>query len=187
MLCFPPQNCRTVGTVSSLMGGIAYTGLIYTKMAYFQQSSLLQQFLYITGLVVCMGLSLRNVFGTTMLTMLGPGKALRGPDGSMHSAVDGMLDAFEGIVIVQHLTIYSFMATAVVYTWGAASMSIVASILLSLVVISLTYTMCALSLISRLPTRVGIAPVQFPSLYSPPSRPLARSPRTSNSLVDRLV
>lgn len=60
-------------------------------MAYFQESSTIQQFLYISGIVVCMCLSLRNVLGTTMLTMLGPGKALRGPDGSMHTAVDGTL------------------------------------------------------------------------------------------------
>ena len=100
------NNCRTVGTVSALMAGIAYSALIYTKMAYFQESPLFQQFFYICGLVMVMCLSLRNVFGTTMLTMLGPGKALRGPDGSMHSAVDGMLDSFEGIVKVQHLSIY---------------------------------------------------------------------------------
>ena len=123
------------------MAGIAYSALIYTKMAYFQESPLVQQFLYITGLVVCMCLSLRNVFGTTLLTMLGPGKALRGPDGSMHTAVDGMLDAFEGIVIVQHLTIYSFMLTAVVYSWGAASMSVISSTTLMVLILSMTYTM----------------------------------------------
>ena len=135
------NNCRTVGTVSALMAGIAYSALIYTKMAYFQESPIVQQILYITGLVVCMCLSLRNVFGTTLLTMLGPGKALRGPDGSMHSAVDGMLDCFEGIVIVQHLTIYSFMLTAIVYFWGAASMSAISSTMLSVLVGSVTYTM----------------------------------------------
>lgn len=47
------------------------------------------QFCYVGGITVCMSLSLKIVLGTTMLTMLGPGKALRGPDGSMHSAVDG--------------------------------------------------------------------------------------------------
>ena len=99
-------NCRTVGNVSALMAGIAYTALIYTKMAYFQESHVVQQLLYITGLVICMCLSLRNVLGTTLLTMLGPGKALRGPDGSMHAAVDGMKDAFETIATIQHLTIY---------------------------------------------------------------------------------
>lgn len=123
------------------MAGIAYSALIYTKMAYFQESPMLQQLLYISGIVICMCLSLRNVFGTTLLTMLGPGKALRGPDGSMHSAVDGMLELFESIVIVQHLSIYCFMLTSLVYAWGAASMSFLSSLVLSTLILSLTYTM----------------------------------------------
>lgn len=135
------NNCRTVGTVSALMAGIAYSALIYTKMAYFQESNLFVQFLYICGLVACMCLSLRNVFGTTMLTMLGPGKALRGPDGSMHSAVDGMLDSFEGIVYVQHLSIYSFMATTMVYSWTAATMGVVPMIIMGALITTVTYTM----------------------------------------------
>ena len=85
-------------------------------MAYFQDSPTAQQFLYICGLVICMCLSLRNVFGTTMLTMLGPGKALRGPDGSMHSAVDGMLESFEGIIQVRHLSIYRCGPTMRLFT-----------------------------------------------------------------------
>ena len=135
------NNCRTVGTVSALMAGIAYSALIYTKMSYFQYSPVAQQFLYITGLVVCMCLSLRNVLGTTMLTMLGPGKALRGPDGSMHSAVDGMLEAFEDIAVTQHQTIYSFMLTAIVYSWGAASMSAISSIILTILLVVLIIIM----------------------------------------------
>jgi hypothetical protein len=99
----PRETCARVSLRRALLAPLQ----IYTKMAYFQESNLFVQFLYICGLVACMCLSLRNVFGTTMLTMLGPGKALRGPDGSMHSAVDGMLDSFEGIVYVQHLSIYS--------------------------------------------------------------------------------
>mmetsp|Transcript_38096 Transcript_38096/g.76344 ORF Transcript_38096/g.76344 Transcript_38096/m.76344 type:complete len:287 (-) Transcript_38096:283-1143(-) len=135
------NNCRTVGTVSALMAGIAYSALIYTKMAYFQESSTLQQFCYISGVVICMCLSLRNVLGTTMLTMLGPGKALRGPDGSMHSAVDGMLEAFEGIATVLHLTIWTFMLTTFFFSWGAASMSIISSVLLTVLLLGLGYMM----------------------------------------------
>ena len=114
---------------------------IYTKMAYFQESSTFVQGCYITGIVVCMCLSLRNVLGTTMLTMLAPGKALRGPDGSMHTAVDGMLDAFEGIAIVQHLTIYSFMATLCALAWGAESRSVASSTLMTTLVLGITYKM----------------------------------------------
>jgi hypothetical protein len=114
---------------------------IYTKMAYFQESRTWEQLFYVTGLVCVMCLSLRNVFGTTMLTMLGPGKALRGPDGSMHSAVDGMLDAFEGIIRVQHLSIYVFIVTVFFYSWGAASNDWLCSVSLSALLAGITYTM----------------------------------------------
>lgn len=91
------QNCRTVGTVAALMAGIAYSAIIYTKMEYYQDSSWLIQTFYTLSLTVCMSLSLSTVMSTTAISMLGPGLALRGPDGSMHSAVDGILIEFKSI------------------------------------------------------------------------------------------
>ena len=91
------QNCRTVGTVAALMAGIAYSAIIYTKMEYYQDSSWLIQTFYTLSLTVCMSLSLSTVMSTTAISMLGPGLALRGPDGSMHSAVDGTLIEFKSI------------------------------------------------------------------------------------------
>lgn len=91
------QNCRAVGTVAALMAGIAYSGIIYTKMEYYQDSSWLIQTFYTLSLTVCMSLSLSTVMSTTAISMLGPGLALRGPDGSMHSAVDGILIEFKSI------------------------------------------------------------------------------------------
>lgn len=91
------QNCRAVGTVAALMAGIAYSATIYTKMEYFHDSSWLIQTFYTLFLTVCMSLSLSTVMSTTAISMLGPGLALRGPDGSMHSAVDGILIEFKYI------------------------------------------------------------------------------------------
>lgn len=91
------QNCRAVGTVAALMAGIAYAAIIYTKMEYYQDSSWLIQTFYTLSLTVCMSLSLSTVMSTTAISMLGPGLALRGPDGSMHSAVDGILIEFKSI------------------------------------------------------------------------------------------
>lgn len=135
------QNCHTVGTVATLMAGISHSSIIYTKFGYFQNSSTLVQTLYMTGTCICMGLSLRNVLGTTMISMLGPGKALRGPDGSMHSAVDGMLEAFSGISRVQRGIIYSFMVTSMTLVWGAISSSWAESVLLTALLIFLTFIM----------------------------------------------
>ena len=135
------QNCHTVGTVATLMAGISHSSIIYTKLGYFQNSSTLVQTLYMTGTCICMGLSLRNVLGTTMISMLGPGKALRGPDGSMHSAVDGMLEAFSGISRVQRGIVYSFMVTSMTLVWGAISSSWAESVLLTALLIFLTCIM----------------------------------------------
>ena len=47
--------------------------------------------MYVMGNVASMYLALRAMTGTTLIAMFAPGKALRGPDGSMHETVDGML------------------------------------------------------------------------------------------------
>ena len=43
------RNCRTVGTVTALMSGIAFSSIIYTKMAYFQTAGWVWQALYLVG------------------------------------------------------------------------------------------------------------------------------------------
>ncbi|KAL1527317.1 hypothetical protein AB1Y20_015988 [Prymnesium parvum] len=135
------NNCRTVGTVAAVMAGLAFSALIYTKMAYFQDATHFGQLCYATMTIVSMSLSLRIVLGTTMLTMLGPGKALRGPDGSMHSAVDGMLDEYEKIALAFHGTIWSFMLTAIAFAWTAATRTVLGGLLLTALIGFLTFLM----------------------------------------------
>ena len=47
--------------------------------------------LFLVSTVSALGLQLVTVVTTTLLSMLSPGLALRGPDGSMHTAVAGMM------------------------------------------------------------------------------------------------
>ena len=68
------QNCFTIGTVSALMAGLAYSSLLYTKMDYFQDASAFIQAMYVMGNVTSMYLALRAMTGTTMIAMFGPGK-----------------------------------------------------------------------------------------------------------------
>ena len=68
------QNCFTIGTVSALMAGLAYSSLLYTKMDYFQDATPFVQTMYLLGNVVSMYLALRAMTGTTMIAMFGPGK-----------------------------------------------------------------------------------------------------------------
>ena len=46
------QNCFTIGTVSALMAGLAYSSLLYTKMDYFQDATPFVQTMYLLGNVV---------------------------------------------------------------------------------------------------------------------------------------
>ena len=89
------QNCRQVGFVAAIIGGLAYFSFLYTKRDYYQEAHWFARVLYVTGLTCTMSLALTIVLGTTTIAMLGPGLALRGPDGSMNTAVDGILLEFE--------------------------------------------------------------------------------------------
>tara|TARA_B110001452_G_scaffold70454_1_gene56911 strand:+ start:400 stop:915 length:516 start_codon:yes stop_codon:yes gene_type:complete len=69
--------------------------------------------LYMLTTTTAMGFELIAVMNTTLLSMVGPGLALRGPDGSMHPAVDGMM-------IEYRLAFYSFFAGLVSFHLSAA-------------------------------------------------------------------
>ena len=129
-------NSRKLAFVTVVMAGIAYFGLIYcSKMPYFIESKPLIKFWYANGLVICMCLSLYNCVGATLISMLGPGYALRGKEGAIHVAVDGMLDELEGVVKVMHLSVYSFLAPSLAYAWTPASPHWVSSVVISLVIV----------------------------------------------------
>mmetsp|Transcript_5015 Transcript_5015/g.15811 ORF Transcript_5015/g.15811 Transcript_5015/m.15811 type:complete len:177 (-) Transcript_5015:230-760(-) len=126
------RNCRAVGNVSSIMAGAAFMGLLYTgKKAYFENANVLAQGLYVFGLTSTLCLGLELVMATTAITMLGPGLALRGPDGSMNSAVDGILVEFELISRILNVNIQVFLATGAAFAFLDASPNLFCSILVS--------------------------------------------------------
>ena len=128
------RNCRTVGTVTALMSGIAFSSIIYTKMAYFQTAGWVWQALYLVGNTSTMCLGLQAVAGTTILTMLGPGRALRGPDGSMHETVDGLAAEFQQVAQKFHGAVYALLFTVLVYAWGPALRHWLPSCILTVIV-----------------------------------------------------
>mmetsp|Transcript_40132 Transcript_40132/g.88113 ORF Transcript_40132/g.88113 Transcript_40132/m.88113 type:complete len:322 (+) Transcript_40132:141-1106(+) len=135
------QNCRAVGTVAALLAGLAFSSLIYTKMDYFKNSTEVAKFFYCTGNTICMCMSLEIAMATTAITMLGPGLALRGPDGSMHSAVDGILVEFEQISRMFNGTILSFVVVVVTYAWTAAGVNWLCSIMITVLCMSIIFVM----------------------------------------------
>jgi len=110
-LNFYTTNCLAVGTQSALLAGFAYSGL--TQVAFPHEAPYLIKLLYMLTTTTAMGFELIAVMNTTLLSMVGPGLALRGPDGSMHPAVDGMM-------IEYRLAFYSFFSGLVSFHLSAA-------------------------------------------------------------------
>ena len=88
-LQFYTQNCIAIGTQAALLSGFAYNGIIQVDIPSDASDWLKTMYLCVT--TMAMGFELIAVLNSTLCSMLGPGLALRGPDGSMHSAVDGLM------------------------------------------------------------------------------------------------
>ena len=64
-----------------------------------------------------MGLELLTVVNATLCAILGPGLALRGPDGSMHTAVNGMMTHYKFTLACFSSGLICFMFSALLYGW----------------------------------------------------------------------
>ena len=109
------QNCLAVGTQAALLAGFAYSGL--TQVAIPLDAEYVLKLLYLLVTTTAMCLELIAVMNTTLLSMMGPGLALRGPDGSMHPAVDGMMEEYQGAYLNFVLGLIAFHFSAAPFGW----------------------------------------------------------------------
>jgi hypothetical protein len=109
------QNALAVGTQAALLAGFAYSGL--TQVAIPLDSEYVLKLLYLLVTTTAMSLELLAVMNTTLLSMLGPGLALRGPDGSMHPAVDGMMEEYQAAYLNFVLGLIFFHFSAALFGW----------------------------------------------------------------------
>jgi hypothetical protein len=109
------QNCLAVGTQAALLAGFAYSGL--TQVAIPLDSEYVLKLLYLLVTTTAMCLELIAVMNTTLLSMMGPGLALRGPDGSMHPAVDGMIVEYQYAYVNFVLGLIFFHFSAALFGW----------------------------------------------------------------------
>jgi len=111
------QNCGAVGTQAALLAGFAYSGLTQVAVPLDSQYILKLAYLLVTTTAMC--LELIAVMNTTLLSMMGPGLALRGPDGSMHPAVDGMMEEYKSAYLNFLLGLIAFHFSAALFGWLA--------------------------------------------------------------------
>mmetsp|Transcript_3083 Transcript_3083/g.5437 ORF Transcript_3083/g.5437 Transcript_3083/m.5437 type:complete len:336 (+) Transcript_3083:146-1153(+) len=88
-LLFFNQNNAALATQAALLAGFSYSGLSITVAGDGNRATVLR-LLYYFFTTCALGFELLTLINATFCNMFGPGLALRGPDGSMQRAVDGM-------------------------------------------------------------------------------------------------
>ena len=114
-LNFYTQNCLAVCTQAALLAGFAYSGL--TQVSIPEEANFWVRLLYLSVTVMAMCFEIIAVLNTTLLAIVGPGLALRGPDGSMHPAVDGMMAEYKHALSCFKLGLVCFHLSAGLFGW----------------------------------------------------------------------
>jgi len=114
-LQFYTQNCIAIGTQAALLSGFAYNGIIQVDIPTDSPDWLKTLYLCVT--TAAMGFELIAVLNSTLCSMLGPGLALRGPDGSMHRAVDGLMLEYRLTFLFFTAGLLAFHVSALLFAW----------------------------------------------------------------------
>jgi hypothetical protein len=109
-LTYYTNNCLSISTSSALLAGFAWYGL--TEVPFDSNADAAIQTMYLVVTTLIMGLELLTVVNATLCAILGPGLALRGPDGSMHNAVNGMMTHYRFTLACFSLGLLCFMISA---------------------------------------------------------------------------
>ena len=110
-LNFYTNNCLHIGFLATIFAGFASTAL----MTHVPKDPKWLHFLYLLFTVAALGLQLASIVSTTLLAMVAPGLALRGPDGSMNQAIDSLIGEYRTAffqllcgLFALHLSVISF-------------------------------------------------------------------------------
>jgi len=114
-LLYYTNNCLAISTSAALLAGFAWYGL--TEVPFDSNANAVTQTLYLIVTTLIMGLELLTVVNATLCAILGPGLALRGPDGSMHNAVQGMMTHYRFTLACFTVGLICFMLSALLYAW----------------------------------------------------------------------
>ncbi|KAL1527389.1 hypothetical protein AB1Y20_016057 [Prymnesium parvum] len=130
-LAFYTQNCIAIGTQAALLSGFAYNGIIQVDIP--SNSADWLKTLYLCVTTAAMGFELIAVLNSTLCSMLGPGLALRGPDGSMHRAVDGLMLEYRLTFLFFTMGLVAFHVSALLFAWLEFSWPVALAMTLALV------------------------------------------------------
>ena len=112
-LKFYTTNTLAIGMQAAWFAGFASTAL----MTSVPKTPLLLHFAYLIFTVASLGLQLGVVVSASLLVMVAPGLALRGPDGSMSVAVDAMIGEYRSAFKRLLLGLVALHGSAICFVW----------------------------------------------------------------------
>ena len=144
-LMFFVRNCQNMANLAALIACMAQSGLIFTKYIDFNlcgqglvslrsKELLCAEFTYPIAVFITMGLCLLCMWVSMLVSLLAPGLALRGPDGSMHECVRMIGEEYEYALAILACALLMFFVSAILWSW--ASQHLPVAIVLTIILVA---------------------------------------------------
>ena len=130
---FYTTNCSNRGFLSSVFSGFASAAL----MTHVPKQPRLLHFSYLFFTICALWLLLTALVSTTLLAMLAPGLALRGPDGSMNVAIDNLIGEYRTAFLQLLLGLLALHFSVCFFCWLQMPFDWLAVVMTFLVITSL--------------------------------------------------
>ena len=133
------DNARIMGTTSAVLSGLSYSGIRYHYLlvrnsdwddTYELAQHSIEEMVFLAMLTITMGLNLQLLFICMLVALLGPQLALRGPDGSLHDAVEGMHSWNTVIMAFFMLSVFLLELCVFSFTYGHNQLNVVGRVIL---------------------------------------------------------
>ena len=108
-------NFNAVGTQAAVLAGFTVTAFIEFDCP--PDTNRATKFAYYVSSIVSLAANILCVANTTFLSVWGTGLAMRGPDGSMARAVDGMYQLRRNVFALFGLGMMALLVTAIFGSW----------------------------------------------------------------------
>jgi hypothetical protein len=116
-LAYFADNLRTIAGSATMFGGFAYGALTRETPQYQGVLGAVITATYLSSAGATFAFNLLAVFLSTYCNIFGPGLALRGPEGSMDLAVEGMSYYKDRAFIFYRIGMGTFVFTAILYSY----------------------------------------------------------------------
>lgn len=116
-LAYFADNLRTIAGSATMFGGFAYGALTRETPQYQGVLGAIITAVYLSSAGATFAFNLLAVFLSTYCNIFGPGLALRGPEGSMDLAVEGMSYYKDRAFIFYRIGMGTFVFTAILYSY----------------------------------------------------------------------